>query len=81
MHDTCRIHVPPPSSPWKPSKSDKYHSLFLQTDKLAAGLLGLGLEPGDRLGLWGPNSSQWYLTFIAAARAGLVLVSEVQEVH
>jgi fatty-acyl-CoA synthase len=46
-----------------------------ETDKLAAGLLGLGLEPGDRLGLWGPNSSQWYLTFLAAARAGLILVN------
>ncbi|GFG40504.1 hypothetical protein Cfor_06516 [Coptotermes formosanus] len=46
-----------------------------EADKLAAGLLGLGLKPGDRLGLWGPNSSHWYLTFIAAARAGLVLVN------
>ncbi|KAJ9598580.1 hypothetical protein L9F63_010709, partial [Diploptera punctata] len=32
-------------------------------------------QPGDRLGLWGPNSSQWYLTFLAAARAGLILVN------
>jgi len=79
MHDTCTnvCHHHHPES----HRNLTSTILFLQTDKLAAGLLGLGLEPGDRLGLWGPNSSQWYLTFLAAARAGLILVSEVQEVH
>ncbi|XP_033609984.1 medium-chain acyl-CoA ligase ACSF2, mitochondrial isoform X2 [Cryptotermes secundus] len=46
-----------------------------EADKLAAGLLGLGLKTGDRLGICGPNSSHWYLTFIAAAQAGFVLVN------
>jgi fatty-acyl-CoA synthase len=49
-------------------------SLF-QADKLAAGLLKLGLEPGDRLGIWSTNSSEVYLTFLAAMRAGLIAVS------
>jgi hypothetical protein len=46
-----------------------------QADKLAAGLLKLGLEPGDRLGIWSTNSSEVYLTFLAAMRAGLIAVS------
>jgi acyl-CoA synthetase (AMP-forming)/AMP-acid ligase II len=42
---------------------------------MAAGLLQLGLVPGDRVGLWGPNSSDWYISRLALARAGLVAVS------
>ncbi len=43
-------------------------------DRLAAGFLSLGLEPGDRIGIWSPNNAEWLLTQLATARAGLVLV-------
>ncbi|XP_054260338.1 medium-chain acyl-CoA ligase ACSF2, mitochondrial-like [Macrosteles quadrilineatus] len=46
-----------------------------QANKLAAGFLELGLQPGDRLGICSPNSTQWFLTAVAAAKAGLILVS------
>jgi fatty-acyl-CoA synthase len=42
---------------------------------MAAGLLALGLEPGDRIGIWSPNRAEWTLTQFAAARAGLILVT------
>jgi len=42
---------------------------------LAAGLLSLGLKPGDRIGIWSPNNVGWALTQFAAAEAGLILVS------
>ena len=42
---------------------------------LAAGLLGLGLMRGDRVGIWSPNSAAWIVLQYAAARAGLVLVT------
>nr|CAD7258415.1 unnamed protein product [Timema shepardi] len=45
-----------------------------KADRLAAGLLEIGLQPGDRLGLWSTNCSEWYITSFAAARAGLTLV-------
>ncbi|MBT6441458.1 MAG: AMP-binding protein [Alphaproteobacteria bacterium] len=44
-------------------------------DTCAAGLLGLGLEPGERLGIWSPNNSEWAIIQFAAAKAGLVLVN------
>lgn len=44
-------------------------------EQLASGLLSLGLERGDRVGIWGPNSYEWYQTQMAAAKAGLVLVN------
>ena len=42
--------------------------------ELARGFLDLGLEPGDRVGIWSPNSAEWVLTQLATARAGLILV-------
>ncbi|MFI5018382.1 MAG: AMP-binding protein [Dongiales bacterium] len=46
-----------------------------RVEALAAGLLGLGLLPGDRLGIWSPNNSEWVLTQFASAKAGLILVN------
>jgi fatty-acyl-CoA synthase len=43
--------------------------------KFAAGLLALGLERGDRIGIWSPNNAEWALTQYAAAKAGLILVN------
>jgi fatty-acyl-CoA synthase len=46
-----------------------------RVDDLAAGLLSLGLERGDRVGIWAPNRSEWTLAQFATAKAGLVLVN------
>ncbi|XP_065342497.1 medium-chain acyl-CoA ligase ACSF2, mitochondrial [Cloeon dipterum] len=46
-----------------------------KADQLAAGFVRLGLRPGDRLGVWAPNCEEWYLTQMAAAKAGLMLVT------
>ncbi|XP_069678066.1 medium-chain acyl-CoA ligase ACSF2, mitochondrial-like [Periplaneta americana] len=45
-----------------------------KADQVAAGLLQLGLNPGDRLGIWGPNSIEWYICRLAAARGGFIAV-------
>lgn len=44
-------------------------------DYLAAGLLALGLQKGDRLGIWGPNTYEWILFQFATAKAGIIMVS------
>ncbi|HEY1935051.1 MAG TPA: AMP-binding protein [Acetobacteraceae bacterium] len=46
-----------------------------EVDRLAAGLLALGLQPGDRVGIWSPNNSAWVLTQYATAKAGLIMVN------
>ncbi len=43
--------------------------------RLAAGLVRLGLAPGDRVGIWSPNCAEWVLTQFATARAGLIMVN------
>ncbi len=45
-----------------------------RVDACAAGLLALGLDPGDRVGLWSANSADWVVVQLATAKAGLVLV-------
>jgi len=49
--------------------------LARRIDDLASGLLSLGLNPGDRVGMWSPNNAEWTLTQFATAKAGLVLVN------
>ena len=44
-------------------------------DAFAAGLLALGLEKGDRIGIWSPNRWEWVVTQFATARIGLILVN------
>jgi fatty-acyl-CoA synthase len=44
-------------------------------DRLAAGLLALGLVPGERVGIWAPNCAEWTLTQFATAKAGLIQVN------
>ncbi|XP_051889243.1 medium-chain acyl-CoA ligase ACSF2, mitochondrial [Pristis pectinata] len=46
-----------------------------EVDQLAAGLLAIGLEKGDRLALWAPNMYEWVLTQFAAAQAGIIMAS------
>ncbi|KAJ4940315.1 hypothetical protein JOQ06_026623 [Pogonophryne albipinna] len=63
-----------------------FAQLQKDVDQAAAGLLALGLQKGDRLGMWGPNTYEWILFQFATARAGIILVSvnpayQLQEVE
>ena len=51
-----------------------YAELQRRVDQLAAGLLALGIVPGDRVGIWGPNSAEWVLTQLATAKLGAIMV-------
>ncbi|KAF6035324.1 ACSF2 [Bugula neritina] len=52
-----------------------YQQFKSKMDDLAAGLLALGLKPGDRVGIWSPNRAEWVLTQIATAHIGLIMVN------
>jgi fatty-acyl-CoA synthase len=52
-----------------------YTQFKQRVDALAAGLLALGLSPGERIGIWAPNCAEWALTQFASAKAGLILVN------
>ncbi len=52
-----------------------FAELKAKADAFAAGLIALGLERGERIGIWSPNNAEWALTQFAAAKAGLILVT------
>ena len=52
-----------------------YYDFDRAVDELAAGLLALGLNKGDKVGIWSPNRLEWVLTQFATARVGLILVN------
>jgi fatty-acyl-CoA synthase len=52
-----------------------YGELAVQVEAVARGLIGLGVERGDRVGIWSPNCAEWLVTQYAAAKAGAILVN------
>ncbi|HEY0939997.1 MAG TPA: AMP-binding protein [Steroidobacter sp.] len=52
-----------------------YARLNEESNRLAAGFVRLGLQPGDRIGIWSPNCAEWVVTQFASAKAGLILVN------
>jgi len=51
-----------------------YREYQQQVDRLASGLLALGIAPGDRVGIWAPNCYEWCLTQYATAKMGAIMV-------
>jgi fatty-acyl-CoA synthase len=52
-----------------------YRELGERVEQFAAGLVALGLQPGERIGIWSPNNAEWVVTQFATAKAGLILVN------
>ena len=46
-----------------------------RSDRAARALLALGVEHGDRVGIWSPNAAEWVITQYAAAKVGAILVN------
>ncbi len=46
-----------------------------EVDRLAKGLISLGIEKGEHVGIWAPNLPQWIFLELACARIGAVLVT------
>ncbi|MEO9224561.1 MAG: AMP-binding protein, partial [Acidimicrobiales bacterium] len=51
-----------------------YAEFAAEVDRVARGLLGAGIEVGDRVGIWSPNHVEWVLTQYATAKVGAILV-------
>ncbi len=52
-----------------------YRELHQRVERVARGLLALGVEKGDRVGIWAGNSVEWLETQYATAKIGAVLVN------
>ena len=52
-----------------------YAEFGARVDRVARALVGAGLRPGDRMGIWAPNCAEWLLVQYASAKAGVILVN------
>ncbi|HYQ53387.1 MAG TPA: AMP-binding protein [Pseudomonas sp.] len=46
-----------------------------QVDQHARALMALGVNTGDRVGIWAPNCAQWCILQLATAKVGAILVN------
>jgi fatty-acyl-CoA synthase len=51
-----------------------YEQLNVRVDRLARGLIELGVKKEDKVGLWMPNVPEWIVVYFAVARIGAVVV-------
>ena len=52
-----------------------YHELSEVVTQLARGLLALGVQPGERVGIWSPNRWEWIVTQFGTPKIGTILVN------
>ena len=52
-----------------------YDDLRRATDDIARGLIAIGVQHGDRVGIWSTNSAEWIITQFATAKIGAILVN------
>jgi fatty-acyl-CoA synthase len=52
-----------------------YRQLLDEVNRAARALLAVGVQRGDRVGIWSANTAEWMLTQYAAAKVGAILVN------
>jgi len=52
-----------------------YSELLHDVNRAARALLSIGVERGDRVGIWSPNTAEWMIIQFAAAKVGAILVN------
>jgi fatty-acyl-CoA synthase len=52
-----------------------YRQLQEAVDRFARGLMALGVQKGDRVGIWSPNYAEWVIAQFATPKLGSILVN------
>jgi fatty-acyl-CoA synthase len=52
-----------------------YRQLREEVSRTARGLWGMGIRPGDRIGMWSTNCAEWIYLQAAVSRIGAILVN------
>lgn len=52
-----------------------YAAFAAETDRVAKAFIAAGVEHGERVGIWSPNSIEWVIAQYATAKCGAILVN------
>src|SRR5256886_4653600 len=52
-----------------------YRELQAQVNRCAKGLMHMGFQKGQRIGIWSPNRAEWCITQFATSKIGVILVN------
>ena len=52
-----------------------YKELQNKVNQLASAMIEMGMEIGDRIGIWSHNNAEWLLMQLATAKVGVILVN------
>jgi len=52
-----------------------YRELQEEVNRCARGLMAMGVERGDRVGIWSPNGAEWVILQFATGKMGAILVN------
>ncbi|SFX43632.1 AMP-binding protein [Marinospirillum alkaliphilum] len=52
-----------------------YKELQQEVNRCARGLMKMGVQRGERVGIWSPNCAEWCITQFATAKIGAILVN------
>ncbi|WP_273735326.1 AMP-binding protein [Mycolicibacterium septicum] len=52
-----------------------YRELDAEVNRVAVGLMALGVAKGERVGIWAPNCPEWTMVQYATAKIGAILVN------
>ncbi len=52
-----------------------HRELQEKVNQLASAMIEMGLEIGDRIGIWSHNNAEWLLMQLATAKVGVILVN------
>jgi len=55
-------------------RSFSFEELQARSDRAAHGLVAAGVEPGDRVALYGPNCWEWLVAYYGIAKTGAVVI-------
>jgi len=52
-----------------------YGQLKQQVENAARGMISIGVQKGDRVGVWSPNCAEWLIAQYALAKVGAIMVN------
>ena len=59
---------------WSAIASFSFAELEALSNRAANGLVAAGVQPGDRVALYGPNCWEWLVAYYGVAKTGAVLI-------